>query len=179
MAQNPGHRSLLILFLIFSFFMSGCSTIPELNHPNSKVPIKFTHKIIVGPLTLFFPENTPEEHRKLLTEGAMIQLAEFETDWGNDTKPVSVFFFNAEWIPCGNIKGEFWGCHHGPNGPIHIVMGRWMSATVLYHELIHHNYPINNDHLHKDMRWDMVWNPKQKRIWEAIRNKHREILTRK
>jgi len=165
----------LLILVFFSLSMHSCVTRAELMCQIEQT--KFTTFVISEPLTLCFPKNTPQKHIDLLVDASMIQLAEFEAVWGEKTRPVVIYFFNTDIIPCGKLKGDFWGCHYGPNGPIHVIMGQYMTASVLFHELIHHNY-VGGDSKHEDIRWETSWEPKTRAIWKDLGEKHRILLSR-
>ncbi len=122
----------------------------------------------VGPLTMKYPLDTTVEEQKLLEEAAQIQLTQFTTDWGSESRPVTVYFFRGDTVKCG-LAGDAIGCHFGRNGPIDVIMGDYYEIPALYHELIHHNIE-GNDHQHEDPRWETFWEPMQYNLLVRIVN---------
>jgi hypothetical protein len=169
-AQNPGYRILLILLL----FLVGCAA------PSEPRPLTETFEkaiIIDNRVTLHIPTGLTMQQSALLISASAFQLKEFETDWSEPTRPVHVWFSrgNGANIPCGDLVGDFWGCHYGPNGPIHIFLDEHYIAISLYHELVHHNVG-NQDHDHDDPRWESEWEPKQQALRATLYNRHKKIL---
>jgi len=152
--------------------MGGCCAFNWCGDKNLKEVYAKPEKM--GPLTLWFPEGTTWEQRLLLVTSSLYQLNCFQNMWGAISRPVDVYYHNTETIPCGNREGDFWGCHYGENGPIHIIMGEYFTSSVLFHELIHHNH--NRDHEHEDPRWDTEWRPRQNEILRRLRKKHKDFL---
>ena len=170
-AQNPGYRILLILLL----FLVGC-VIPQEPRPQAEIfenPVTIDNRV-----TLHIPVGLTMQQLSLLISASAYQLKEFETDWERPTRPVHVWFSrgNGTSIPCGQLVGEFWGCHHGPDGPIHVFLDEYYISISLYHELVHHNVD-SNDHGHDNPRWETEWEPKQRALRSTLRNRHKKIIT--
>lgn len=156
---NPTINKLISLLFVFmlSICVASCVIVEE-GH---------THFHLHGPtasvtssVTLIFPRDTNEAEQNLLVEAARLQVKEFEFDWGSKVRPVQIYLFRGDSIPCGNLEGKYWGCHYSPKGPIHAIMGEYYEIPVVYHELVHHMIP-GNDHNHLDPRWNTMWNIRQ------------------
>jgi hypothetical protein len=171
MTQNPGYRSLL--FIILAFFV-GCAT-PQSPQPQKE---EFRRPITIGNgVVLHIPKGLTEQQRTMLISASAMQLEAFEADCGSDTRPVHVWFSrgNGKSIPCGKLKGSFWGCHYGRDGPIWVFMDDNYSAISLYHELVHHNLTIGEKG-HSNPRWDSEWKPRQTELRAKIIRRHKRII---
>ena len=163
----------LFILIIFLFSLSGCCS----QCPTEEMKLKFNlhDGVLHGPLYMYFPKHITGFERLLIIDSVKVQLEAFEKYWGKKSRPVTVFFHDQPTIPCGDLVGKFWGCHYGTNGPIHVIIGDWYSVPALYHELIHHNHPDNNDHDHKDPRWPK-WRSKQAELFLDLEEKHKALL---
>jgi len=164
------------LALIAIFFLSGCISVPGL--PKKIQGTTFDDVAHIGSgVNFYLSKKLSWNERKILISAATMQLNKFEKDWGSKSRGVDIYPLDTELIPCGALKGTFIGCHFGPDGPIHIANDPYLTATSLYHELIHHNIP-GNDHDHKDPRWN-IWNPAQYRLRDEIKMINIERMNRR
>jgi len=176
-------RSLLVILILMCFFGCGPSTGDHHEQspstPLSPVTVNGTEfdstTVVAGKLTLFFPTGTTSPHKAFLIDAVNRQLDAFERDWGSPTTPTSIFLFNEDHIPCGNLVGTFGGCYFTANNDIHVTMGIFFAAWGVYHELVHLNIPGHNLN-HEDPRWGSFWGPMQIQIWQEIVADHRIIL---
>jgi len=120
---------------------------------------------IESKLQLVFPDGTSQKHKDLLIESATIQLHGYELDNG-PTRPCDVIYFDQEYLTMNNDGKQYWGIHYSPDGPIHLIMGKYYDSSALYHELCHHNHGWA-DVGHVDPRWESFWNPR----WMEILNR--------
>lgn len=124
---------------------------------------------------LIFPPDTKEKHQKYLTESATIQLDAYEIDNGV-TRKCDVVYFDEAYLTMNNDGVEYWGfCHH-PDGPIQIIMGRYLDSSALYHELCHYNQGWADTN-HEDARWESLWNPRWLSVLHGIQadRKHLDL----
>lgn len=165
-----------IWIVILTFFLFGCSVpkSPYKSEPTlvERDGVSFTSVAnIDSKLWVHFPENTSVFKKNLLLDACKKQLVAFEEDWGKSTRPCSVFLFDSPEVACPSNKGKFAGCHYGPSGPIHVIMDKYCAASVLYHELIHHNL-VERDNKHSSPKWKEKWNDAQASIWKSIVRSH-------
>lgn len=167
----------LLLFTYLLTLLTGCLTTPILPPPNGE---DFSRQVVIGnSVYLHFPKDLTRQQRAMLTSATAVQLYAFETDMGIVSRPVHVWFSrgNGKSIRCGNLEGDFWGCHFGPRGPIHVFIDDLYTSISFYHELVHHN--VSKDaNRHDDPRWEADWEPKQRELRANLQWRHRNIIRR-
>lgn len=159
-------RLIKLMGILLLLFLSGCVT--TLGLPKKIHTTTFNDVAQIGSgINFYLSERLEENKRKILISSAIRQLNKFEEDWGKRSRPVDIYPLDTKLIPCGSLKGRFIGCHYGTDGPIHIAYDEYLTATSLYHELVHHNI-ASNDHDHKDPRWK-IWGATQRRLRREIK----------
>lgn len=153
------------LIICLSVLLSSCDSC-ETGYVNiHDAPVS-----IAPGVTLRYPRDLNLLERGLVLQAAGIQYAEFAQEWdGVSFVPVEVYLFRGGSIPCGELNGQFRGCHYGPHGPIHLIIGDRYELPAFYHELIHHVLD-DGDNNHSDTRWNTWWRPRQQEINNMIRD---------
>lgn len=164
-------RKILSVIILSLFVSIGGSCGPK--HRSNNGSIAYVGSRLNMPLHV--PPGTSTQEVELLLESLNLQLTQFELDWRSRSFGVETHLFDSETIPCGDLHGDFIGCHYSGINVIHVVFGRYYETPAFYHELVHHNIP-GNDHNHSDHRWSTIWTPTQLRLNNQISATRRSRL---
>jgi len=119
-------------------------------------------------ITLYLPADASDQEVSLIVDAAKVHTERFEFDWGEVVRPVRVSVIDKDLIECGDLDGDYIGCHYSPNGPIHVTIGTYLEIPALYHEYVHHMI-TGNDQKHTDPRWQSFWEPARATIIAGLR----------
>ena len=172
--MNKADSLLVLLPLLFVLLLGSCSSTNC--RPDMRVRIHGPMVGIYPGVNLIMPRDIRKTERMLLVSAAKIHTKKFIAHWGG-LRPVNVYVFRGTSVPCGTHRPRTGfvtiGCHHGPNGPIHLIMGKSYELPALYHEYVHHM--INGgDGKHKNPKWS-YWDKENENINKSIKRSRSRI----
>jgi len=128
-------------------------------------------------MSVYIKHDVNTAEKRLLQQSVLAQSLMWEAANNKKIRPVNIYIFRENSIPCGKRKGRFSGAFFLGEQDIHVTMGDRYSIPSLYHELYHHELyysPLNADTEHRDKRWK-IWKQDQRAIVQHIRKQRANL----